>query len=216
MEYSISEKFKSLQGEGQFAGTPMAFIRFVGCSVGKKICRGCDTDFEQIHGWRGGGDFEAQELADWSSPYNHVCLTGGEPLDQNLTDILDALRHRVIDPMPIYSPPMVHIETSGTISFPYLRERIWVCVSPKPGFQEVEVMAADEIKVIVPGLGHGIGWPGIQDALRWAAAGKLVYLQPRNGRFDIDSMNLKYVLDLLLQYPRLRLSAQLHKILKVQ
>jgi len=44
--YIVAERFKSIQGEGLYAGTPMAFIRFVGCSVGKKVCNGCDTDFE--------------------------------------------------------------------------------------------------------------------------------------------------------------------------
>ncbi|KKK67234.1 hypothetical protein LCGC14_2956090, partial [marine sediment metagenome] len=31
----VAEIFHSIQGEGQYAGTPMLFIRLAGCSVGK-------------------------------------------------------------------------------------------------------------------------------------------------------------------------------------
>jgi 7-carboxy-7-deazaguanine synthase len=210
--YQISEKFKSLQGEGVYAGTPMAFIRFVGCSVGKKICHACDTDFEQMHNWRGGGEFDQYQLLTWVDDYEHICLTGGEPLDQELDALIQQGQEDYV----------FHIETSGTKLFSFYHgvkdapKHLWVCVSPKPGFLEEAVMAADEVKVIVPGLGSGPGWPTLQDALRWAQAGKTVFLQPRNGRFDVDSVNLKYVVDLLAQYPTLRLSVQMHKILKVQ
>jgi organic radical activating enzyme len=210
--YLISEKFKSLQGEGAYAGTPMAFIRFVGCSVGKKVCHACDTDFEVAHNWRGGGSFEADELMAWVNEYDHVCLTGGEPLDQDLLGIFEAS----------HVGRTFHIETSGTKPVDHLfqqgvhRSRVWLCVSPKPGYDEEVVLEADEVKVIVPGLGSGPGWPTLDDALRWAARKKLVFLQPRNGRFDIDHVNLRYVQDLLIQHPTLRLSVQMHKILHVQ
>lgn len=258
MTYTVAEKFKSIQGEGLYAGTPMAFIRFTGCSVGKKICTHCDTDFDKTFPWRGGGEFTPERLlTDWAHPYTHVCLTGGEPLDQELWPlVLEAKKH---------AETMFHLETSGTKLLPdwiteYRRWSLekpfenvnaanpifWVCVSPKPGFLENVVMGADEVKVIVPGLGddktleqlrgikditaggltamlrhpladrNDFRWPTLQDALRWAKAGKLVYLQPRNGKFDIDSQNLRYVQDLLVDYPQLRLSTQMHKILKVQ
>lgn len=210
MTYQVAEKFKSIQGEGLYAGTPMAFIRFVGCSVGKKICHACDTDFEKTLPWRGGGEFAPGTLLDWARDYAHICLTGGEPMDQDLDPLFNlSATHRTF-----------HIETSGTKARSFhggrLYPTIWVCVSPKPGFLEEEVMAADEVKVIVPGLGSGPGWPTLNDALRWADAGKLVYLQPRNGKFDIDHVNLLYVQDLLREHPMLRLSTQMHKILKVQ
>ncbi len=212
MTYSVAEKFKSIQGEGVFAGTPMAFIRFVGCSVGKKTCVACDTDFEESIPWRGGGEFTAEELLRWSEPYDHICLTGGEPLDQNLEPLV---KHRV---------QRFHLETSGTKLLDFDRTHYWVCVSPKPGFKEDVVRGADEIKVIMPGLGvlqHGrmkidSGWPTLQDALRWADAGKIVFLQPRNGKFDVDMGNLHLCQDIIAEYPQLRLSTQLHKILKVQ
>lgn len=223
MTYQIAEKFKSIQGEGLHAGTPTAFIRFVGCSVGKRICQHCDTDFDNTMPWRGGGTFTVDELLEWAEPYDHVCLTGGEPLDQDLAPLLECPR-----PGRIF-----HLETSGTkpllpllgLTDPMLFEEmnadrqyphLWICVSPKPGYLESVVMSADEVKVIAPGLGNGDGWPTLKDALRWADAGQLVYLQPRNGKFIVDTFNQRQVLNVLQQHPNLRLSTQMHKVLNVE
>lgn len=248
MTYQIAERFKSVQGEGVYTGTPMAFIRFVGCSVGKKICQHCDTDFEKVgSSWRGGGEFDEEQLLDWVGNYQHICLTGGEPLDQDLEPLLE------------YAPvnKVFHLETSGTKELPpvvaehrmwlvqkpqenvdSLGPYFWVCVSPKPGFRESVVRLADEVKVIVPGLGTPeslikmfresptgdpdaepggtFHWPTLEDALRWAGMSKTVFLQPRNAKYDVDKQNLLYVQDVIAQYPQLRLSVQMHKILRVQ
>jgi 7-carboxy-7-deazaguanine synthase len=233
VKYQIAEKFKSIQGEGVYAGTPMAFIRFVGCSVGKKICQHCDTIFEKMLPWQGGGEFTVEELLAWASPYQHICLTGGEPFDQDLMPIVT-----LVDRTDI----MLHVESSGTKRIPpaLTSPKDWVCISPKPGFLEEVIIEADEVKVIVPGLGemnpkvieswlkdqpserqaqairNPLRWPDISDALRWAAAGKTVFLQPRNGVTEVDKHNLMIVMDLLRDHPNLRLSVQMHKILKVQ
>lgn len=228
MIYKIAEKFRSVQGEGVYAGTPMAFIRFIGCSVGKKICNFCDTDFDKSYNWRGGGEFTEDELLAWAGNYDHICLTGGEPLDQQLRPLLDLGAAR----------RTFHVETSGTRDIgPLLAHpsshRIHICVSPKPGFIELAVTKADEVKVIVPGLSNatehvrqlntGTGstteilhWPTIKDALRWADMGKIVFLQPRNDKFTIDKNNLRIVQDIIAEYPQLRLSVQMHKVLGVQ
>jgi len=242
MTYQIAERFKSLQGEGVYAGTPMAFIRFVGCSVGKKICQHCDTVFERSLPWQGGGEYTAEELLAWASPYQHICLTGGEPFDLDFSEFIDR-------------GPMLHVESSGTkvptwftteeLACLSQEEKLWLCISPKPGFDERMISIADEVKVIVPGLGsdeslealrqnsqkapvdgkppaHPLAdrdtfrWPDVHDALRWAAVGQTVFLQPRNARTEIDKTNLMIVMDLLKDHPQLRLSTQLHKILKVQ
>jgi len=209
MMYPVAERFVSVQGEGQFAGTPMAFIRFVGCSVGKRVCHACDTDFEQILNFRGGGSYTVQQLLEWSRPLKHVCLTGGEPLDQDLQELIHVL---------LEADCTVHIETSGTkLLWDYMEgPNVWITCSPKPKWIEGVVMAASELKIIVPGLGHEAGWPSLDDALRWCAAGKLTYVQPRNTKLDIDRQNLLYCQDIIREHPQLRLSVQLHKILHVQ
>ncbi len=236
----------------------MAFIRFTQCSVGKKICQHCDTIFERTLPWQGGGEFTAKELVEWARPYRHICLTGGEPLNQEeLIPLLFAFWEDNED-------IQIHVETSGTV--PITEEisalgmlgreglaGMWICVSPKPGFRNEWIEWADEIKVIVPGLGEittamqlqevqnrraalGLApvqqliagdtiweevrrdfrWPSPADAIRWAAEGRIVFLQPRNGRFDIDKQNLMYVMDFIRDHPELRLSMQTHKLLKVQ
>jgi 7-carboxy-7-deazaguanine synthase len=216
VRYAIAERFKSIQGEGVFAGMPMAFIRFVGCSVGKRICSACDTDFEKMHNWHGGGMYDEEELRRWAQPYKHICLTGGEPLDQDLQPLVRTLWN---------VGAIIHVETSGTkapsggfLLLPEQRHRLWLCVSPKPGFSEVVITLANEVKVIVPGLGgpQAEGWPTIEDALRWADAGKVVFLQPRNAKHDVDKDNLQLVMDLISEHPQLRLSVQLHKLLRVR
>jgi organic radical activating enzyme len=208
--YSVAERFKSIQGEGLFAGTPMAFIRFVGCSVGKKVCHACDTDFEKEFPWLGGGQFSEQDLEDWVRPDFRVCLTGGEPLNQDLDPLLEKWWYR----------RTTHIETSGTVAIPEaIRDRrdfVHLTVSPKPGFLEDVVADADEVKVIVPGLGTGEGWPTISDALRWAENGKTVFLQPRNAKFTLDIRNARLVQEIVLRHPQLRMSNQQHKAMEIR
>ena len=142
MKYLVAEKFKSIQGEGVYTGTPMAFIRFVGCSVGKRICQHCDTDFERTMPWRGGGEFDDRDLAFWFRDHQHVCLTGGEPFDQDLVPLIEVMKNSSVfeDHGKTF-----HIETSGTkwpswsdtsllARFP--QGKLWICVSPKPGLMK--------------------------------------------------------------------------------
>jgi organic radical activating enzyme len=207
--YDVAEKFHSVQGEGMYAGTPMAFIRFVGCSVGKKICQYCDTDFDRPYEHLGGGDFTTEELLDFVGSYEHVCLTGGEPLDQpELHALIGALSAEGCT---------THIETSGTIVPEWLADSgVFLTVCPKPGWKPEIIEMADEVKVIVPGLGNTLGWPTIRNAKLWAQGGKVVYLQPRNAKLDIDYNHLRVCEELCKQNPELRLSVQLHKILRVR
>lgn len=75
----ISEIFYSVQGEGVWAGVPMAFIRLQGCPF---QCLWCDSRYT----WdpKGGVDLEVEDVLGRIAafPTKHVCITGGEPLAQ--------------------------------------------------------------------------------------------------------------------------------------
>jgi 7-carboxy-7-deazaguanine synthase len=221
MKYNVAEIFTSPQGEGLHTGVPMTFIRLVGCSVGKTVCQHCDTDFDKSYPWKGGGAFHAIDLLR-EVRTDHVCITGGEPFNWDLRDLWYQLREHTI-----------HVETSGTVLPEYMMPgpqhiytdhneeirspKLWITVSPKPGFlKDMVLKYADEVKVIVPGLGNGEGWPTLQNAIAWANAGKLVYLQPRNHKDKIDPQNLALVTQLVTDHPNLRLSVQMHKYLNVR
>jgi 7-carboxy-7-deazaguanine synthase len=215
MTYPVVEKFKAIQGEGMYTGTPMAFIRLQGCSVGKTICHNCDTDFKDIYAWKGGGLYGIEELAEWIGDYRHVCLTGGEPFDHDLSPFIHYL--------PLHKNVKIHIETSGTAFYPdfleahmRIRDSVHICVSPKPGWKTRWIEMADEIKVIVGGLGSGEGWPTLTQTLNWADWDKVVYLQPVNRKNEPDKLTLSHALELVDAYPQLRLSVQLHKYIGVR
>jgi organic radical activating enzyme len=238
VRYPVAERFVAPQGEGLYTGVPMAFIRLVGCSVGQKVCTACDTDFDRILPALGGGVYTVEELRAWvrASGVRHVCLTGGEPLDRDLRPLLRALTD---------GPVVCHVETSGTkhpdwldvitpprhrqgqhaVAFPTEREGfvhwewmpLWVAVSPKPGYlPEMVEVVADEVKVILGGLGDGPGWPTVEDAVRWAEGPATVYVQPRNERLDINGAAMREAVRVVTEHPTLRLSAQLHKYIRTR
>ena len=75
----IAEFFKSIQGEGEFAGTPSVFVRTTGCNL---RCSFCDTPYTS---WKPEGIHEPwQTILDriLADDCRHVVLTGGEPLLQ--------------------------------------------------------------------------------------------------------------------------------------
>lgn len=225
MEYPVAEIFTSIQGEGVYAGALMTFIRLVGCSVGKKVCQKCDTDFDKTYPWRGGGEFSPEQLLKRVQA-DRVCITGGEPFDHDLRPLLYGLRSKAI-----------HIETSGTKDFSFLERHdvfngrrgirrysfegqdvnqpIWITVCPKPGYLRSNMSNADEIKVIAGGLGVGHDWPTVDDARSWTGLCP-VFIQPCNEKEKVNMYNLQMATDIVKSYPELRLSVQLHKLLVVR
>lgn len=233
MRYPLAERFHAPQGEGLHSGQQMAFVRTVGCSVGKGTCHACDTDFDRVYEHLGGGKYTPEEILDWAAPCAHVCVTGGEPLDRDLRPLLASAHAR---------GALCHIETSGTVHpkwlDPIAQPRaqgehavgmdagdgklswrwmpLWLTVSPKPGWRQEMVDRADEVKVILGGLGDGPGWPTLEDAMRWADAGVLTYVQPRNLRDQVDMEALAGALAAVAGHPKLRLSVQLHKFVRTR
>jgi organic radical activating enzyme len=132
--------FASVQGEGLRQGEPTIFVRLAGCNL---RCPFCDTKYA----WGRGHAQTVAEIAErvhtlWRGfPARWVCLTGGEPLRQNLGPLVRRLKKAGLS---------VQVETNGT--FEPRPAADWYTVSPKPpdyGFRPQFRKKAREVKLIV-------------------------------------------------------------------
>ena len=211
MSYSVKEIFYTLQGEGCNAGRAAVFCRFAGCNLwtgrevdrSRAICRFCDTDFVGTDGDGGGRFTTALELAravaqKWLPAEGHrrfVVLTGGEPLLQLNTQLIDALHDEGFE---------IAVETNGTLAPP---EGIdWICVSPKAG-APLELVRGNELKLVFPQAGAE---PERFEALAF----EHFLLQPMDGP-DV-TRNTEAAVAHCLANPRWQLSLQTHKQLGIR
>ena len=211
MSYTVKEIFYTLQGEGRNAGRAAVFCRFAGCNLwsGREsdrqtaICTFCDTDFVGTNG-EGGGRFEsglslAETIAGkWPADAGGrrlVVLTGGEPLLQVDTGLLDALRAKDFE---------IAVETNGTITPPTGID--WFCVSPKANTKLV-VTFGNELKLVFP-------QPGVDPASFEVLSFDHFLLSPMDGPMTRE--NTQAAVTYCLQHPRWRLNLQTHKFLGIR
>lgn len=209
MSYAVKEIYATLQGEGLQAGRAAVFLRFAGCNLwsGREadreeaVCQFCDTDFVGVDGPGGGRFAAADELANavgeiWPGPagngagQKYVICTGGEPMLQLDTALIDALHARGFE---------VGVETNGTIAA--VAGLDWICVSPKIGSELVQ-KSGDELKLVYPQAG---GDPEQFETLDFGA----FLLQPMDGPYR--EANTRAAADYCLRRPKWRLSVQTHK-----
>lgn len=210
MTYSVKEIYATMQGEGMNTGRLSVFCRFAGCNLwsGREtdrpsaICRFCDTDFVGVDG-PGGGKFPAAEplaravLATWpetaaGDPF--VVLTGGEPLLQADTSLLEALHSVGFE---------IAIETNGTLVPPPGID--WICVSPKAG-APLRLRAGDELKLVYP-------QPRIDPASLEALEFDHFLLQPMDG--PEAEANTVAAAEYCRLHPAWSLSLQTHKLIGI-
>lgn len=208
--YAVKEIFYTLQGEGYHAGRPAVFCRFSGCNLwsGREqdrataACNFCDTDFVGTDGENGGKYADASAVADtiaglWPAPehdHRYVVFSGGEPLLQLDSALLDALHARGFE---------CAVETNGTLAAPAGLD--WICVSPK-GVAPVVLARADELKLVYPQA----------RALPERYAGfdaAHFFLQPMDGPHVAEYTSA--AVDYCKAHPRWRLSLQTHKYLGI-
>src|SRR5438477_9907036 len=76
-QITVTEVFKSLQGESSFAGLPCVFVRLTGCSL---RCVWCDSAYAFHGGTERSVADVVREVEERKVPL--VEITGGEPLEQ--------------------------------------------------------------------------------------------------------------------------------------
>jgi len=135
-----TEIFASVQGEGLRQGEPTIFVRLAGCN---RRCGFCDTK----KAWRGGRETPVERIVEeigrlrLGSSADWVCLTGGEPLAQDVRPLVRRLHEAGL---------RVQVETNGT--FPPEPGADWITVSPKPpdyDFHPGFPKRAREVKLVV-------------------------------------------------------------------
>lgn len=209
MTYSVKELFYTLQGEGAQAGRAAVFCRFSGCNLwsGREqdramaVCTFCDTDFVGTDGEGGGKFATAEALADavaqtWPGgggrPY--IVCTGGEPLLQLDTPLIDALHARGFE---------IAVETNGTQPAPPGLD--WICVSPKADAPLV-LTSGHELKLVYPQpLAPPERFAGLQF--------QNFFLQPMDSVLQRE--HTKAAVDYCRRHPQWRLSVQMHKVVGI-
>lgn len=208
--YAVKEIFLTLQGEGAQTGRPAVFCRFAGCNLwsGRErdragaVCQFCDTDFVGTDGTGGGKYANAGLLADaiageWGggAARRFTVLTGGEPLLQIDSALLDALHVRGFE---------AAVETNGTLEAPSGLD--WICVSPKAG-AELRLKTGNELKLVYPQAGAR---PEDFAALSF----QHFSLQPMDGP-DVAE-NTRRAIAYCIEHPQWNLSLQTHKALGIR
>lgn len=206
MSYAVKECFLTLQGEGVQSGSRAVFLRFSGCNLwsgreqdrANAQCSFCDTDFVGTEG-EGGGKFAgSDDLADhverlWGEGVENrlVVITGGEPMLQLDSELVDALHRRGF---------RIAAETNGTLEATPGVD--WICVSPKAGTQVIQ-RSGDELKLVWPQ--EGIDPSELE---RWSFDHFLVQpMDCEKGQQAIDA-----AVRLAMDRPKWRLTLQAHKL----
>ena len=209
MTYAVKEAFLTLQGEGANAGRAAVFCRFAGCNLWsgreedrrKAVCQFCDTDFVGTNGVNGGRFATAESLAEhveklWrgSRAERFVVCTGGEPLLQLDTALIDALHARSF---------RIAVESNGTIAAPAGID--WLCISPKADSAVVQ-RSGNELKLVYPQT-------GVDPAAYADWNFEHFFLQPMDNALRAD--NTAKAVEYCLQHPQWRLSLQTHKLIGI-
>jgi organic radical activating enzyme len=188
----VNEWFYSLQGEGRRTGEASIFIRLSGCDL---TCGFCDTEFES------GKKFTPEQLhANIKEfPCKWIVWTGGEPCLQLNDDHIKFFKDLGFKQA---------IETNGNNRAPNGLD--WICVSPKVAEHVVKKNfpnGVDELRYVRHKYQVGVPEPKIK--------AKHYYLSPMFDGETINIGNLNKCIQLILSFPKWKLSIQTHKLTKI-
>lgn len=185
----INEIFYSIEGEGLRVGQPTQFVRLSKCNL---RCFFCDTEFDAYTEMT--IDTIVEEVQRHKA--NWVCLTGGEPLGQNIIPLCHLLKENGY---------RIHIETNGTVDpEPELYDIIehWT-VSPKRPAIAPGLTRITELKYVVGKM--------FREDLVEENRADYIYLQPESS----EPRYTQKTLEILMRHPEWRLSCRIHKMLEL-
>ena len=116
-DLAVTTIFRTLQGEGPYAGWPAVFIRFAGCNFGNKTdyCKFCDTSFQLDQAKWFSVDGLVEEVKTVYKPGDIIVITGGEPtLQPLLPSFMLALSAGLSGPAPL---SVIQLESNGTQAY---------------------------------------------------------------------------------------------------
>ncbi len=201
----VNEIFASIQGEGLRQGEPTIFVRLTGCNL---RCDFCDTKYA----WEGGDDISVQQVIEQVKqqhkefPADWVCITGGEPLLQDIRELSQKIKREDLK---------IQIETNGT-RFQKLPID-WYTVSPKPDKYFVHpelIRIAREVKLVVT---EELDFDVVRKIRQEFPPTTPILLQPESNK----ESRMKEGMHLLKQssakgLENIRVGTQLHKIFGIQ
>ena len=197
----ISEIFPSIQGEGLRMGEPTLFVRLSRCNL---KCPFCDTKYA----WQKGQEMTIESILKKihrihsSFPTEWVCLTGGEPLFQDIRGLVQCLRIEKFK---------IQIETNASISRRLAVD--WCTISPKPPdyfYQPEFKNMAKEVKLVVT---KELNLEVLKN-LRQDFPEKIpILLHPLSNSMSSGKQAMKLLRSALKEgMKNVRLTAQIHKI----
>jgi 7-carboxy-7-deazaguanine synthase len=199
----ICEIFYSVQGEGINMGMPMVFVRLYGCSM---QCHFCDTKIS----WKSGiyKEMTTEEVMEAILQFNcrNVCITGGEPMEQNIDQLCQYLMHKKY---------YFTLETNGS----FYRSNAawlfsWVTLSPKKEIDCEWFLRTNELKIVIQ-KGTKEEFDKTITIAKQFNGHVHLFLQPRNNDKDIAHKINDFILSNTSPL-EFRLGFQLHKFFKIQ
>ena len=207
----VHEIFNSIQGEGSKQGQQMTFVRLYGCN---RTCSFCDQpqgDYIEL----------AEEQIVEKCTLEKVCITGGEPLLQDIYLLCELLDQE---------GKFISLETNGDFNtlakwgydnkgMRHFRRVQTSHVACSPKVKKLSELKLDpdyidDLKILVTTQTTP------NDLMPWEEFAHTynltLWLQPENFWTEINWDNLKHATKLCLDLPMWNLSPQLHKLLGVR
>ncbi len=188
-QLKVNEFFYSLQGEGPFSGSAAVFVRLATCTM---CCPWCDTKYAQKVNFLMTEKEILKEIKKY--PTKLVILTGGEPCEQNIIPLAKLLKEKKYQ---------VHLETNGSVDI-NTKYFDFIAISPKKYVAKEMLKKADIIKLVIDGK------TPLKEILKYKKYN--LYLQPNSAKKE----NTEKCVQIVKKYPTMRLSVQMHKLIKIK